>query len=64
MQKLREADTRIAIYDKKLRDEWDKAYISRKSIELLEDQKAIYKFLSGLFLLLLLFSEAIKAWLL
>ena len=64
MQKLREADTRIAIYDKTLRDEWDKAYISRKSIELLEDQKAIYKFLSGLLLLLLLFSEAIKAWLL
>lgn len=64
MQKLRKADVQIECYETTLRDEWDKAYISRKSIELLEDQKAIYKFLSGLFLLLLLFSEAIKAWLL
>lgn len=64
MQKLRKADVQIARYEKTLRDEWDKAYISRQRIGLLEDQKAIYKFLSGLFLILLLFSEAIKAWLL
>lgn len=64
MQKLRKADVQIARYEKTLRDEWDKACISRQRIGLLEDQKAIYKFLSGLFLILLLFSEAIKAWLL
>lgn len=64
MQKLREDDVRIARLSTTLRDEWDKAYISKKRIELLEDQKAIYKYLSLLFLMLLLFSEAIKTWLL
>ena len=64
MQKLRKADVQLARYEKTLRDEWDKAYISKKRIELLEDRKAIYKFLSFLFLMLLLFSEAIKTWLL
>lgn len=64
MQKLRKADVQLARYRTTLRDEWDKAYIAKKRIELLEDRKAIYKFLSFLFLMLLLFSEAIKAWLL
>lgn len=64
MQKLRKADVQLARYEKTLRDEWDKTYISKKRIELLEDQKAIYKFLSFLFLMLLLFSEVIKEWLL
>lgn len=64
MQKLRKADVQLARYKTTLRDEWDKAYISKKRIELLEDRKAIYKFLSFLFLILLLFSEVIKEWLL
>lgn len=64
MQKLRKADVQIARYETTLRDEWDKAYIAKKRIELLEDRKAIYKFLSFLFLILLLFSEVIKEWLL
>lgn len=53
-------EMRLGIYKHTLRDEWDKNYRLDKDLNLAKDQVAIYKFLTILFLVLLLFSEAIK----
>lgn len=54
-------EVQLGIHKHTLRDEWDKNYILRKRLELAEDRQAIYKFLAGLSVTLLLFSEVFKA---
>lgn len=60
-RKATKLETQLGIYKHSLRSEWDINYILKKRLELAEDRQAIYKFLAGLSITLLLFSEAIKA---
>lgn len=54
-------EVQLGIHKHTLRDEWDKNYSLKKRLETAEDRVAIYKFLTGLILTLLIFSEVIKA---
>ena len=60
LKKATKLETQLSITKHTLRDEWDKNYRFKKQLEIAEDQVAIYKFLTFLLLVLLLFSEAIK----
>lgn len=61
LKKATTLETQLGIYKHSLRDEWDKNYILKKRLELAKDQVAIYKFLTGVAITLLLFSEVLKA---
>lgn len=60
-RKATKLETQLGIYQHSIRDEWDKNYSLKKRLELAEDRQAIYKFLAGVAIALLLFSEVIKA---
>lgn len=60
-KKATKLETQLGIYKHSLRDEWDKNYTLKKRLELAKDRVAIYKFLTGVAITLLLFSEVIKA---
>lgn len=61
VKEVSKLETQLGIHKHSLRDEWDKNYILKKRLELAKDQVAIYKFLTGLAITLLLFSEVLKA---
>lgn len=61
LKKATTLETQLGIHKHSLRDEWDKNYILKKKLELAKDQVATYKFLTGLAIVLLLFSEVLKA---
>lgn len=64
LKKATKLETQLGICKHTLRGEWDKNYRLDKDLKMVKDQVAIYKFLTFSLLVFLLFSEAIKAWLL
>lgn len=61
VKEVAKLETKLGVWKKALQGEWDRNYTLKKQLELAKDQVAIYKFLTGLAITLLLFSEAIKA---
>ena len=61
VKEVSKLETQLSIHKHSLQDEWDRNYNLKKRLELAKDQVAIYKFLTGVAITLLLFSEVLKA---
>ena len=61
VKEVSKLETKLGVWKKALQGEWDRNDTLKKRLELAEDRVTIYKFLTGVAITLLLFSEVFKA---